>query len=354
MIRSSARSARSALGAVTQPRRLTGRAALALALVSVVTAPLAAASRVSAAGPAPSAATAADAAPPKLGDVRQVTGALGFRSPTFSLKGDELAFVRATFPGGLYRMGVRDPVPVLAIPGITAADPWRFGAEGMALEAAPEVWGDRWWLSSDASGHTAMRSGEDLPVWRGARIRDHQLEVFTRGEFTRWDLPRDHWREPAVSDDARWIAVTGEEAGLVLIDTWSKALRYLGPAGRGSFSPGARWLIFDRVPDGPSSPGGATEAADLVAYELAADRATALTSTADRAERRPEVSPDGKHLAFDAGGAIYLASFEAPRRASDPRPGDVPVPAVPSVPTPQSRTRPALPKIPTPPRPATP
>lgn len=334
--------------------RLRGaRVAVALA-VSLALA--AGPSRAAPGAAAPPRAAPADATPPRLTDVRQVTGALGFRSPTFSLKGDELAFVRATFPGGLYRMGVRDPVPVLAIPGIGAGEPWRFGPEGMALETAPEVWGDRWWLTVDASGHTVMRAGEDQPVWRGARIRDHQLEVFARGEFARWELPRDHWREPAVSDDGRWIAVTGEEAGLVLIDTWNKALRYLGPAGRGSFSPGGRWLVFDRVPDGPSAPGGTTEAADLIAYEIEADRPTPLTTTADRAERRPEVSPDGKRLAFDAGGAIFLATFEAPRRASDPRPGDVPVPAVPAVPTPPARPRPLPrpPRVPVPPVPAPP
>lgn len=330
------------------PVRAAGRAATLAAGLALVACSARAEPRATLAGVR---AAPADSTPPRLSDVRQVTGALGFRSPTFSLKGDELAFVRATFPGGLHRMGVREPVPVLAIPGIGANEPWRFGAEGMALDTAPEVWGERWWLSVDASGHTVMRAGEDQPVWRGVRIRDHQLEVFARGEFARWDLPRDHWREPAVSDDSRWIAVTGEEAGLVLIDTWNKALRYLGPAGRGSFSPGGRWLVFDRVPDGPSAPGGSTEAADLVAYEIAADRTTPLTTTADRAERRPEVSPDGKRLAFDAGGAIYLATFEAPRRASDPRPGDVPVPAVPSVPTPPSRPRPLPPRPLAPPAP---
>lgn len=289
-----------------------------------------------------------DGAVPRLRDVQQVTGNLGFRAAAFSLKGDEIAFVRARAGGGLYRMSLLNPVPMLAIPGIGADEAWRFGAEGLALEAAPRTWGERWWLAVEPSGSTAMKRGEDQPIWRGARIRDHQLEVFTRGAFTRWNLPRDHWRDPSVSGEGRWIAVVGEEAGLVVVDTWGAPLRYLGPAGRGSFSPGGHWLVFDRVPDGGESAAAsaigaaAGEAAELVAYDVAGDRATVLTHSADRAERRPEIAPDGKRLVFDADGAIYLAVLELPPRGSEPRPGEVTVP------------RPPAPKplrVPVPPRP---
>ncbi len=294
---------------------------------------------------------AGDAEAPRLHDVLQVTGNLGYRSATFSLKGDELAFVRARAGGGLYRMSLENPVPVLALPGVGPEEPWRFGAEGLALEAAPRTWGERWWLSVDPSGATAMKRGEDQPIWRGVRIRDHQLEVFTRGAFTRWDLPRDHWRDPSVSDDARWIAVVGAEAGLVVVDTWGGALRYLGPAGRGSFSPGGNWLVFDRVPDGsaPAGAGNASEplgeAADLVAYDVAADRATTLTSTPARAERRPEIAPDGKRLVFDADGAIFLGSLDLPRRGSEPRPSEV---TIPRVPVPKPPRPPVPPRAPVP------
>ncbi len=285
---------------------------------------------------------------PHLGPARQLTGALGFESPSFSLKGDEIAFVRATAPFGLYRMGLDNPVPVLAIPGIGVGEEWRFGPEGLALDAAPDVWSGRWWMTVDPSGATDMRRGEDQPVWRGVRIRDHQLEVFQHVSFVRWDLPRDHWRDPAISDDGRWVAVVGAEAGLVLLDTWGGPLRYLGPAGRGSFSPGGRWLVFDHLPDGETparslqqSSGG--ESAELIAYETSTDHATSLTSTPDRAERRPDVSPDGHHVTFDAGGAIFVATFEVPHDADDPQPGDVPIPPVPTV-RPPSRRIPIVPQ----------
>ena len=127
---------------------------------------------------------------------------------------------------------------------------------------------------------------------------------------------RERWHEPELAPDGRRVAVLGEQVGLAVFPVGRGEARYLGPASHAAFSPDGRWLVFDRIRGSEDAP----RASELAALAVESGRAWNLTQTRDRIERRPELSPDGRALCFDAGGAIWIATFTVRERKGEEKP----------------------------------
>ncbi len=131
---------------------------------------------------------------------------------------------------------------------------------------------------------------------------DGKIIVLDSGTTTVIFEGKDTYYLPVISPDQTRICFQGLESGLHITDITGKNHVKLGLGSDPVWTPDSRFLLFTK----PIDDGANIIASDI--YIIPADGSypvLPITDTPDRVERHPDISPDGKHLFFDAGGAIY-------------------------------------------------
>lgn len=171
----------------------------------------------------------------------------------------------------------------------SASDPaWSPGGD-LVSAGASEV------LAPGGDGPEVFVRRGDVFVRRGGRERR-----LTRGE--------DRFFGPLLSPEGRLVAVVGLRTGVHVLDAdTGRPLAHAGPrTSHPSWTPEARWLVYERVEDD----GHALTAGDLEALAPATGGRVPLTETEEAIETDPAVSPDGRRLAFLRDGAVWVADLE--------------------------------------------
>jgi hypothetical protein len=223
----------------------------------------------------------------------------GYQAPRFAPSGRELAvtgpklrglFVVALASGAVQRINDEEAAGVHA----------RYLADGrLALRVR------RAGLERDVAidRHGAERA---LVTPSLAETRNDRLYVRGLDGATRQVGAGDRFFAPLPSPDGSKIAVQGLATGLWIYDRAADRLSHVGRGTAPAWSPDGAALVFERTEDD----GHDIVAADLFLYRVGEQRVVRLTATADRLERRPSVSPDGRRIAFDDGeGSVFVADL---------------------------------------------
>ncbi len=152
------------------------------------------------------------------------------------------------------------------------------------------------------TGRTATPAGIRGPVYESEDaihlVRTDTDRVISEGD--------DRYYHPVLSPDGRTVVYEGLVTGIHVADiehgTHAGPIRGNHPA----WLPDSSGFVFDRVRDD----GTRLVAGDLYLYRLSSGRVTRLTDTPDRIETHPAVSPDGRHVAFEADGVVYVGETE--------------------------------------------
>lgn len=106
-----------------------------------------------------------------------------------------------------------------------------------------------------------------------------------------------------ISPDGDKVVFQGLVTGLHIYSRSTGAVVRIGPGTAPAWSPDGKRLVFEVTEDD----GHDLIGSELYLYEVAADRATPLTTSQGMTERRPSFSPDGTQIAFDDNtGGLFV------------------------------------------------
>ncbi|CAM2011223.1 TolB family protein [Acanthopleuribacter pedis] len=108
---------------------------------------------------------------------------------------------------------------------------------------------------------------------------------------------------PQGSPDGTKVLYEGLTSGLHVLDLESGQRIHIGQGNHPSWGPDSTRIFFDISEDGHYH----IINSDLFVYDLNTNTTTQLTNTPDQREQRPAVANDGRHIAYDADGAVFVA-----------------------------------------------
>ncbi len=126
-------------------------------------------------------------------------------------------------------------------------------------------------------------------------VRDGADAVISDGQ--------DRYFAPRVSPDGKYVVYEGLVGGLRLYEVATGRTTLVGRGNHPAWLPDSSAFLYDVTEDN----GERLTAGDLYAYPVPAGPAVRLTATPDRIETHPSVSRDGRQVAFESQGTLYVA-----------------------------------------------
>lgn len=116
----------------------------------------------------------------------------------------------------------------------------------------------------------------------------------------------DVFYHPVLSPDKKKVVYEGLSSGIWVSDVGGNNLLSVGRGNNPTWTPDGKCIVFDRTRDN----GQEITAGDIWIFSVESPAASNLTADCTLVAQRPCVSPDGKQIAFDAQGRIYVADCE--------------------------------------------
>ena len=127
--------------------------------------------------------------------------------------------------------------------------------------------------------------------------RTGNLTVVTQGG--------DRYFAPVLSPDGMKLLYEGIASGIYVLDLNTHETIHVGRGNHPAWSSDSLSIVFDRSQDN----GYELLSSELFLFSLMDQSTVQLTDTKDALEQRPSFSPDGKWLAFDRDGAIFIGAL---------------------------------------------
>ncbi|MBI3268455.1 MAG: PD40 domain-containing protein [Planctomycetes bacterium] len=139
--------------------------------------------------------------------------------------------------------------------------------------------------------------------------RDDDIFFARQGALLRVAAGGDRYFAPVLSPDRRRVAFEGLLRGIFVADVDGGNRVALGPGNNPAWSPDGSEVLFDRTSDD----GSALTAGEILHAFVRPDRAeppVALTNDPSTVRQRPAWSPDGRSVAYEEDGDIYVAPVQ--------------------------------------------
>ena len=243
----------------------------------------------------------------KVIEAHALTSASGYGQPVWSPDGETLAFAGEGFDALLIVPVERGQERLLAT-GRAAGYAPVWSPDGTALGYRHD--GQR---SCDVPSRSVTLDGARGPapahrhpgLW--VRVVDDQVRL-RRGTDERTISPAgDLFCCASLSPDSGAVTFMGLHTGVHVYDVATARITGLGPGAHPRFSADGRYLVFDRCEDD----GHDLTACTLWLVELSGDAPVKMMIRgAHPLARNPALSPDGRHIAYDADGRIWIGRLE--------------------------------------------
>ncbi|MFH1531974.1 MAG: N-acetylmuramoyl-L-alanine amidase [Pseudomonadota bacterium] len=250
----------------------------------------------------------------RIVEVRAVTDAGGYEQPLWSPDGSRLAFAGDRFSKLLVASVEGGPARPLADGASVGYEPvW--SPDGAALEHRQE--GQRSCavpVSSVTLDGTRGAAPAHRHPGRWVRVRDDQIHLKRGPTERRISPPGDRYCCATMTTEGGAVAFMGLATGIHVHDVATGRTVALGAGAHPRFSADGARLVFDRCVDDGDAVTGCT----LRMVELAGATPVSIDLPgAHPMARHPALSPDGTHIAYDAGGRIWVGRLD-PKQAKMP------------------------------------
>lgn len=159
----------------------------------------------------------------------------------------------------------------------------------------------------DTGRQAASKQSLDVPVFFIKQDRIATATLSQRVVSEIGPLPEERVLNLVVSPDSSKMAFEVMGGSLHVMNTDGTGLVDLGVGHRPQWSPDSQWLVYMRTEDD----GHDFTGSDLYAARVDGSTTVQLTRTPDRLEMNPSWSPDGKRIAYDDRGTIYVTPIRA-------------------------------------------
>jgi len=243
----------------------------------------------------------------RIGDIRAVTSTDegDFMAPRWSPDGLELMFSKAGY-SGLYTKGILGG----ELNQVTGKDNIGFNAEwtkdGKIIARNND--GEEQTFNPDGSPASSVDPVSDSSVTGAFNSND---TVFYRPNPGEAPIPmsagEDRYYGGVLSPDGKYIAYNGLETGIYVrsLDGSGREV-HIGYGTHPTFMPDGSGIVYTVTHDD----GHHLVAGDLYMSSLDGRTVSNLTRNSPSIETKPSVSPDGRRIAFEAEGRIYVGSFQ--------------------------------------------